>query len=157
MCAQPKLCRAHLRFPFGTKAKQVGENNQPTVRPASTLNYQRAEIRWRRTVGQPLRMVEQSPPFSREVDRRPGILNHCLVLDIDANIASLPVIDHADVLQRLKSQQRIRADPKRRIKGGEALMDKVLYICRRASYTLKRAGSARTRRIGRLRDRELWI
>src|SRR6478736_1003975 len=127
MCAKPKLCRAHLRLPFGTKSKQVGKNEQPAVRPTSTLNYQRAEVRWRCTIGQPLRMVEQSPPFGRKVDRRPGILNHRLVLDIDANVASLPVIDHANVLQRLKSQQCIRADPKRRIKGGEALMDKVLY------------------------------
>src|SRR5665811_2502799 len=82
------------------------------------------------------------------IDRRLSVLDHRPILDVLRYGVSALLLLGADLIQCPLAQQRVGADPERRVAPGESLMDDVLDVGRRAGNPLQCPG--------RVRDRGIW-
>jgi len=140
------------RPPGAGLAAQLGHDQQPAVGPAAPLDAQRAEVGRGGAVAHPFRAVVQPPAVHAQVDGGLGVLDDGAVLD---EVADLPVPDVGglhDVVEGPLADHRVRADPEGGVVVGEALVDDVLQVRRRAGDPLQPGGRAREGAVGSLGD-----
>ena len=71
-----------LLMPGMHNAEEFADDQQTTVRPTSPLHHQRAEIRRRGTITQPLRIINQMPAEIAQINAGFGVFNHRAILNI---------------------------------------------------------------------------
>src|SRR6266567_1318181 len=79
--------------------KETWEDYQAAVCPPPPLYYERAEIRRCCAVGQPLRMVVQTPAARGEVNSGSGVFDLSGVLDKDRNRMTAFFRDGSDLIE----------------------------------------------------------
>src|SRR3954447_26950184 len=141
----------------GEIAKKLRKDEQPAVGPAPALDDQGAVVRRGRAVGEALRMVVQPPAASDEIDAGLGVLDDGAILNELAYEPAVVERVPGDGLERGLAQERVGADPVRRVVGREALVDDVLDVGRRSRDALHRRRGAGYRTVGRLRDRDALV
>ena len=84
---------ARTRSPsFATVADvrpELGQDQQTSIGPASTLNHQRAEVWRRRAVAEPFVVVVKGPGLVHQINTRLGVFDDSAVLDVAADLPAV--------------------------------------------------------------------
>ena len=138
-------------------SEQLGQNEEPSVGPAASLDNEGTEIAGRGTIGQSLRVVKEPPSSRHQIDRRFRIFNHRAILNVATNHSMCGRLCDANVFQSGLPEECIRANPKCGAEVGEALMQEILNVGGRSGGSFEQARCVWNGTVGSLRDRESFI
>src|SRR5215469_10239105 len=87
--------------------QELGEDQEPAIRPAKPLNEQRSEVGWCCAPRKSLGIVVERPAASDQVDARLRVLDDRPVLDEYGNLVTPLLADAADVAEGFRAQEGI--------------------------------------------------
>ena len=109
-------------------AEEFADDQQTTVRPTPPLHHQRAEIRRRGTIAQPLRIIDQMPAEIAQINTGFGVFDYRTILNIRFHRTRALGRDHANIVKRGLADHRIRTHPERGIIVRHTLMQHMLNV-----------------------------
>src|SRR5665647_8030 len=115
---------------------QFGQDQESAISPPPSLHDQGPEVRRRRTVAEPLGIVDKGPAVSAEVDARLGVLDDRAILHVAANLETADSFDLDDVFQSSLADDGVGTDPEGGAEVRHALVQDVLEVGRGAGESL---------------------